>query len=99
MKGWFWDEKTSKIRCDKEKLQDSHLIILIMAMIRDPNATVPKWKKTALVNDFPSEQHGTSPFSHVQYQVAKTPARISSLKAEAKNMPQYRPKRLYHCIL
>ena len=53
------------------------LIILMMAMMREPKATVPKWKKTALQNERHSGQVFRFFLSYVQYQEAKVPARTS----------------------
>ncbi len=53
------------------------LSILMTAMMREPKATVPRWKKTALAKDRQSGHHFTSALSHVQYQEAKVPARTS----------------------
>jgi len=53
-------------------------------MIRDPNATVPKWNVRTLQKLAPRLQHGTRDLSEAQYQVAKTPAKTVSLKADTK---------------
>ncbi len=41
---------------------------------------------------------GTSFLFRVQYQEAKAPASTISSKADKKNMPQRKPKRLYTCM-
>ncbi len=50
------------------------LSILMMAMMSDPKATVPRWKKTAFPNALHSGQVFRFFLSHVQYHEAKVPA-------------------------
>ena len=63
-------------------------VTLMMAMIRDPNAIVPKWKTVVLKRDVKRAEQGTFVLSLVQYHLANTPARTISPYAVTKFMAQ-----------